>query len=222
MTYNLFHSNDYRVVAQRLTEDYLPDANLSKSAWHDTPRVPLVDTVDPERSHPGATTAAGVRWSPEYLYVAFWCQYTELNLYAGEDSKQERWGLWNRDVAEVFLNPFAERLCRYWEFEVAPNNQWIDLAIEKREETHFDAGWDSGFTHATSIDEASKLWGCEMRIPALSLGVSRIEGGMEWRINFYRCDGFGDNSQRRFLAWSPTFKPDFHVPERFGWVRMED
>ena len=215
-------SADYRVVARRLERDYLPDAKLSNSAWQGASRLTLVDTENPQRSHPGAHTEAAVRWSSEHLYVAFWCDYTELNLYLGEDPSQERWELWNRDVAEVFVTPFPERLHCYWEFEVAPNNMWIDLAVEKHEEISLDVGWNSGFEHATSIDDRSKMWTCEMRIPAVSLGINRIERGMEWGINFYRCDGFGDNSQRRFLAWSPTFQLNFHVPQRFGRVRMED
>jgi hypothetical protein len=215
-------STGYRVVAHRLERDYLPDANLSKAAWQHASRVTLVDTENPQRPHPGAKTEASVLWSSEHLYVAFWCQYTELNLYLGEDAGQERWELWNRDVAEVFLTPFLHAPNRYWEFEVSPNNLWIDLAIENFEEIRLDAGWDSGFAHASHIDARSKLWSCEMRIPVQSLGVRQIERGMEWRINFYRCDGLGDDSQRRFLAWSPTFKLNFHVPDRFGWVRMED
>ena len=181
----------------------------------------LVDTEVPQRSHPGALTEACVRWSPAHLYVAFWCQYAELNLYLGEDARNKRWELWNRDVVEVFLTPFAEAPHLYWEFEVAPNNLWVDLAVEKLDEIRLDADWNSGFAHASRIDERTRRWNCEMRVPAVSLGVPQIERGMEWRINFYRCDGFGDNSQRRFLAWSPTFQLNFHVPERFGWVRME-
>ena len=222
MTSGSVPSIDYRVFAHRLERDFLPDANLSKTAWQGASRLTLVDTENPQRLHLGAKTEASVGWSPANLYVAFWCHYTELNLYLGEDAKRERWELWNRDVAEVFVTPFPERLHRYWEFEVAPNNMWIDLAVEKREEISLDVGWDSGFEHATAIDDGSKRWTCEMRIPAVSLGINRIERGMEWRINFYRCDGFGDNSQRRFLAWSPTFQLNFHVPERFGRVRMED
>ena len=164
-------SSDYRVVAQRLEKDYLPDANLSKAAWQGGSRLTLVDTENPERSHPGAKTEAAVLWSPEHLYIAFWCHYAELNLYLGEDARQKRWELWNRDVAEVFLTPFPESPHRYWEFEVAPNNLWIDLAIERLEEIRLDAGWNSGFTHASFIDERSKLWSCEMRIPAASLGI---------------------------------------------------
>ena len=222
MTNGSVLSIDYRVIARRLERDYLPDANLSKAAWQAASRLTLVDTEDPQRSHPGAMTEASVGWSSTHLYVAFWCHYTELNLYLGEEAGQQRWELWNRDVAEVFLTPFPASPHRYWEFEVAPNNLWIDLAIEKLEEIRVDAGWNSGFAHASFIDETSKLWGCEMRIPAASLGIRHIGRGMEWRINFYRCDGLGDDSQRRFLAWSPTFQLNFHVPERFGWVRMED
>ena len=222
MTNKSVPASDYQVVARRLERDYLPDANLSKTAWQGTSRVTLVDTENPQRSHPGARTETAVRWSSEHLYVAFWCHFSELNLYLGEDAGKERWELWNRDVAEVFLTPFPEVLNRYWEFEVAPNNLWIDLAIEKLEEIRLDAGWNSGFAHASFIDERSKVWSCEMRIPAASLGIREIERGMEWRINFYRCDGLGDDSQRRFLAWSPTFQLNFHVPDRFGWIRMED
>ena len=145
MTNGPVPSNDYRVVARRLERDYLPDANLSKALWQGASRVTLVDTENPQRSHPGARTEAAVRWSSEHLYVAFWCQFTELNLYLGEDAGQERWELWNRDVAEVFVTPFPERLHRYWEFEVAPNNMWIDLAVEKLEEISLDVGWNSGF-----------------------------------------------------------------------------
>jgi hypothetical protein len=215
-------NTDYRVIARRLDRDYLPDADLFKAAWQDASRLTLVDTENPQRSHPGAHTAVAVRWSQEHIYVAFWCHYTDLNLYLGEDSGRKRWELWKRDVAEVFLTPFPEAPNLYWEFEVAPNNLWIDLAIENFKSVHLDAGWNSGFAHATSIDDRSKLWTCEMRIPAVSLGIPQIECGREWRINFFRCDGLGNDSQRRFLAWSPTFQLNFHVPERFGWLRMEE
>jgi hypothetical protein len=35
------------------------------------------------------------------------CRYHALNVSEGEAAK-ERWELWNRDVAEVFLNPQPE------------------------------------------------------------------------------------------------------------------
>jgi len=50
--------------------------------------------------------------------------------------------LWNKDVAEVFLNPQPERLWHYYEFEVAPNNQWIDLEIAGKGISDHDAKWN--------------------------------------------------------------------------------
>jgi hypothetical protein len=214
-------SNPYRVFARQLAEDFLPDADLSKPAWTGIPRVSLLDNVTAEVPPVSAKTEASVLWTRAHLYLAFWCHYEELNTYQGEDPQKERWGLWDRDVAEVFVNPFPETIYRYWEFEVAPNNQWIDLEIVNRETIITNADWNSDFAHATSVDSSSKIWNCEMRIPARSMGVTQIQPAMEWRINFYRCDGLGDSTQRRFLAWSPTQKLNFHVPERFGWVRME-
>ncbi len=102
-------------------------------------------------------------------------------------------------------------------------NQWIDLEIDKEKDPFYDAGWDSHFEHATRIDAGNHLWTCEMRIPVNSLtaGVRQTYLNMRWRINFYRADGPGDDSQRRFLAWStiPEGK-SFHVPARFGIIRF--
>ncbi|MBM3801759.1 MAG: hypothetical protein FJW26_05525 [Acidimicrobiia bacterium] len=214
-------SNEFRLVAYKVTADFSPDGDLEKDAWQRASRVSLVDTLDARRSHPGAATEVAACWSPAFLYVAFWCRYTDLNVYWGEDPQQERWELWNRDVVEVFLTPFPQTLHRYWEFEVAPNDQWIDLAVEKRDDIRLDAAWNSGFEHRCTVDADTQRWTCEMRIPSAALGLPQIERGTEWRINFYRCDGPGEDSQRRFLAWSPTLQLNFHVPERFGWVRME-
>ena len=60
-----------------------------------------------------------------------------------------------------------------------------------------------------------------MRIPVASMGVKAMRADAEWRINFYRADGPGDDSQRRFMSWStiPEGKT-FHVPTRFGIIRF--
>lgn len=84
-----------------------------------------------------------------------------------------------------------------------------------------NAGWDSGFAHATRVDENRKEWTCEMSIPAAAMGVASIRPRMEWRINFFRCDGVGEIRQRRLLAWSPPLEDSFHVPSRFGTILFQ-
>ena len=146
-------------------------------------------------------------WTPGYLYFAYWCRYQSLNIYAGEDSGKERWELWNRDVVEAFINPQPERFLHYYEFEVAPNNQWVDLEIDLTKTPFGDAGWDSHFEHATKVDAEHKVWWMEMRVPVKSMMVNAIHPGDEWRLNLYRADGPGDDTRRRFMCWSP-FPPD--------------
>jgi alpha-galactosidase len=171
--------------------------------------------------YPESATEVASFWTANYVYFAFRCKYTTLNIYEGEDAAKERWELWNRDVAEVFLNPEPARVNHYYEFEVAPNNQWLDLEIDRDKDPFNDAGWDAHFDHSTRVDEKNKVWTCEMRIPTPSMGVPEIKAGSEWRGNFYRADGPGDDSKRRFLCWStiPEGKT-FHVPTRFGIIRF--
>lgn len=210
-----------RTVSIFSPADFVPDGDLTKQEWEIAPRIIFDTSYRPGERFPEARTEVASLWSNTYLYFAFWSKYTELYTYSGEDASQERWELWERDVVEVFINPFPDRINTYWEFEVSPNNQWIDLAIDLDKTPFYDMSWNSGFDHATRIDELNGLWHCEMRIPLVSLGVERINTGTEWRINFYRCDGSGHPTQRRSLAWSPTTVANFHTPTCFGVIRFE-
>ncbi|PYU39712.1 MAG: hypothetical protein DMG53_24060 [Acidobacteria bacterium] len=118
-------------------------------------------------------------------------------------------------------NPQPERVNHYYEFEIAPNNQWIDLEIDKTKEPFNDASWNSGFEHATRIDAQNHIWTAEMRIPISSMNISAIHPGAQWRANFFRAAGKGGDDHRKFLAWSiiPEGKT-FHVPTRFGILRL--
>jgi hypothetical protein len=213
-----------RIVARQVAKDFVPDGDLDKAVWRNAAKVKLSNNADPSAPVPEAVTEAAAAWTDSNIYFAFWNNYTELNTYQGEDPKIERWQLWDRDVVEVFINPFPQRMNFYWEFEVAPNDQWVDLEINldlKAAGKMSNATWNSGFLHATRIDSAAKRWFCEMRIPVVPMGVKQIQAGSEWRMNFYRADGPGGDAIRRFLSWSPTLGASFHKPERFGIIRFE-
>lgn len=210
--------SDLLIGAQRIDEEFVPDGDPRKPVWERMPRTTFETSYEPAMRYPESRTQVTTAWSPDSLYVGFWCKYTDLNLYDDEDLTLEKWELWNRDVVEVFINPFPERFRTYYEFEVAPNNQWIDLAIDLDKDPFFDASWDSGFLHECRVDAEVKQWFCEMQIPVSAFGLQSIRPNSEWRINFYRCDGLGDDSQRKFLAWSPTFEKNFHVPYYFGRI----
>lgn len=216
------YKSDYLYLVHRVQTEWEPDGNLNREVWQKSSGVVFQTSYHPDLRHPEAETRVAAVWSSEYLYVAFWCLYTELNLFGTDDSETEKWGLWDRDVAEVFLNPFPKRINQYWEFEVAPNNRWIDLAIDLNSDPIHSAAWDSGFQHETRVFPEIRQWWCEMRIPFQAFEEAEVGPGIEWRGNFYRCDGPGDDSSRRFLAWSPTYEKCFHTPERFGRLRFVD
>ncbi|MGD0223427.1 MAG: carbohydrate-binding family 9-like protein [Terriglobia bacterium] len=204
-------------------QDFVPDGNLAKPAWRVASWVEVKRDAFTRVEFPQAATEIASLWTSEYVYFAFRCKYTTLNVYEDKDPTKEFWTLWDRDVVEVFLNPQPEHLKRYYEFEVAPNDLWIDLEIDLDKNPFNDPKWDSGFEHATHIDSKDHVWTCEMRIPVAGLkGTKPLEANTEWRLNFFRADGPGNDSQRRFVSWSPVQNDthSFHSPWSFGVIRF--
>ncbi len=216
------YQSDLLIRSTFISGDFVPDGNLRKLAWKNAAWERFDRDAFSSRTYPQAQTEVASLWSSNYLYVAFRCKYTELNIYEGEDPARERWELWERDVVEVFVNPRPEHINQYYEFEVAPNNQWIDLSIDLDKNPMNDAGWNSGWEHATHIDPQEYVWTCEMRIPVRALKAPAWPAKTEWRINFFRADGPSQESQRRLLSWSPvkSDKHSFHTPSCFGLIRF--
>jgi len=220
---NSQYIRNFTMTSKFTPADFAPDGNLSKRVWKDAPRI----TFDQDRfghiHFPDSEVQVASLWTPGYVYFAYWCRYQSLNIYAGEDPAKERWELWNRDVVEAFINPQPQRFPHYYEFEVAPNNQWIDLEIDLTKTPFGDAGWDSHFEHATKVDAEHKVWMVEMRVPVKSMMVNAIQAGDEWRLNLYRADGPGDDTRRRFMCWSALPagpNKSFHQPASFGIIKF--
>ncbi len=170
---------------------------------------------DPEQQ-----TTVRVLWSPDTLYLRFECRYREISVFADSDANGRRDQLWNRDVAEVFLQPDPSKPQFYKEFEISPNGMWVDLDI-------FPGGradLKSGLQRSVSLDRdtrgnAGGNWSAELAIPMRSL-TGHFDPRAIWRVNFYRVEG--RQEPRRYLAWKPTNteKPNFHVPSAFGRMRF--
>lgn len=216
------YTSSIQIRSRFSTENFAPDGDLKKKVWQAAEWAQFDHDMSGRIAYPEALTKVASFWTATSVCFAFWCKYSTLNIYEGEDPTKERWELWNRDVAEVFINPQPERVNHYYEFEVAPNNQWIDLEIDKEKDPFADATWDSHFEHATQVDPQKHVWTCEMRIPVNAItNRDAIRRNTEWRINFFRADGPGDDSERRFLAWSTILEgKSFHVPTRFGIIRF--
>ena len=179
-------------ISKSTAKDFVPDGSLTKPAWRGAAWVKVDRDAFKPVNFPQSATEIASLWTPAFVYFAYRCKYTTLNTFESKDPSKEFWTLWDRDVVEVFLNPQPERIKHYYEFEVAPNNLWIDLEIDLDKNPFNNAKWDSGFEHATHIDATNHVWTCELRIPVAGLkGTKPIAANTEWRVNFFRADGPG-------------------------------
>jgi hypothetical protein len=149
------------------------------------------------------------------LYLRFRCRYCSIDVHSDAEPNGRRDHLWERDVAEVFLQPdrFGEKY--YKEFEVSPNGQWLDLEITPQGLRHIA----SGIRSSVILDEASREWVADLAIPMVAIHP-RFDPAQPWRVNFFRCEGV--DPLRFYGAWQPTATPvpNFHVPEKFGTLRF--
>src|SRR5215467_2847081 len=145
------YSSGFQTETKHSSMDFMPDGDLNKALWKQAKWLEFDNDASGKSHFPEQATRVASLWTDTHIYFAFSSRYDSLNIYEGEDPKVERWQLWDRDVVEVFLNPQPERVNHYFEFEVAPNNQWIDLEIDKTKDPFNDASWNSGFEHATRI-----------------------------------------------------------------------
>ncbi|MDB5357114.1 MAG: Amidohydrolase [Phycisphaerales bacterium] len=204
-----------RLKASRIEKDFDPDGDLTKAAWQNVAIAHIDCGLRNACARPELSTTVRCLWSAEYLYLAYTCPYTRLTVFDPPSRDNKRAGLWDRDVVEAFIGADVQSPRHYGEFELAPTNERLDLAVNLPEK---DFAWNSKFTSATKVDEARHIWTAEMRIPLSSLSESRPKVGTRWRLNLFRAD----RANNAFLAWNPTLTETAHTPERFGILEFTD
>jgi alpha-galactosidase len=183
--------------------------------WKRAGEISIESYWSGEKANVGRHATAKLLWSDNALYVRFEANQTEpLIVNETPDLKTKANGLWDRDVCEIFIAPNPKVVNKYFEFEIAPTGEWIDLAIcqlpEKRE-TDFD--YDSRMKSAAKIEIGKVLMA--IKISWKSFGKTPKANDV-WKGNLFRCVGSGET--RGYLAWqaTKTEMPNFHVPEAFG------
>ncbi|HTG43972.1 MAG TPA: carbohydrate-binding family 9-like protein, partial [Verrucomicrobiae bacterium] len=194
-------------------------SDLSEESWGAAPHLRLEYGTSDGAAKPTSATLIRALYSAEALYLRYDAPYSELSQFEPARLNSERVGLWDRDVVEAFIGTDPKKEKVYYEFEVAPTNEKLDLVItpeipdvEKRLE------WESGWESFVKLDPQAKIWTTVMRIPLRALSTNQPSSGTRWRVNFYRID----RANRAFLAWNPTLNGTFHAPGRFGWLEFMD
>ena len=190
-------------------------ASLNDPQWKKAGEVRIDRYWSGKPAPSGRGFRARLLWSNTAIYVRFEMDQTEpLVVSAHPDTANKTVGLWERDVGEIFIAPDRASPNKYFEFEVAPSGEWIDLRIEvTQKERLTDLEYRSGMTAAARIETGKVLMG--MKIPFTAFRKTPKAGDV-WLGNIFRCVGLDPN--RGYLAWRPTLTktPNFHVPESFG------
>lgn len=204
-------ANQGKAVAMQMTAPRDAEGFPTPASWELAAPLRFNANWQGKNADPERETEVRLLWTFEMLFLRFRARYRTITVFPDAEPNGRRDQLWDRDVAEAFLQPDRSNLRRYKEFEVGPNGFWIDLDIAPGEKHDLK----SGLKRRAVLDEVKKLWVAELAIPMKCL-VESFDPAAAWRVNFYRCEG--PTEPRFYSAWRPTGTPvpNFHVPEAFG------
>ncbi|HEY0428930.1 MAG TPA: carbohydrate-binding family 9-like protein [Pyrinomonadaceae bacterium] len=196
-------------------EDDFSIGEFENDAWQTAEEISIEKYWSGENAPAGRHAKARLLWSETALYIRFEANQTEPLIISDAPNLETKiHGLWDRDVCEIFVAPDNRETQKYFEFEIAPSGEWIDLAIHKlpdKRETDYD--YDSKMETAARIEKDKILMAIKINWKAFGKTPQTND---VWLGNLFRCVGEGET--RGYLAWRPTKteKPNFHVTEAFG------
>ncbi len=206
--------NSDKINVKHVQSDF-PITDLDSRSWSAASEV-LVDRYWSGIKAPeGRHFTARLIWSDTALYVRFEANQTEpLVVSENPDITAKTDELWDRDVCEIFIAPDKKKRNKYFEFEIAPTGEWIDLGIEVTPKKRLtDLEYNSGMMSAVRIDKDKVVMA--IKIEWKAFGKTPRSKDI-WLGNIFRC--VGKDPTRGYLSWQATKTkvPSFHVPSKFG------
>ncbi len=165
-------------------------------------------------------TEARALYDDTFLYFSF--RSRDDNIWATLKTRDQH--LWDEEVVEVFLQADPNQTT-YIELEVNPLGTMLDIyLLDIRKPLHYES-WNSqrlkwGVQVFGTVDgkDGDREWTCEIAVPLEDVVTAKNlppRAGDRWRLNLYRVE---QRPKPTLLAWSPTFKDDFHLPGKFGEI----
>lgn len=177
-------------------------------------RLVFPGTVDP-----AVSVRFEARISGTTFHARFEVRCSEIFVNPDWSLDSAQWGLWDRDVVEVFLAVGeAAAGLPYYEFQISPLGQYFELEIfEPRK--RFNRGYRSGFSR--TVQKTPEGWTADFAVPLVAIGWMP---GQNVIGNAFACLGgdaaSGGGSSRSYWSLSLPSQahlagPDFHLPEFF-------
>lgn len=206
--------NNFKIAVTHLEKDF-SITELENKNWEKAKEVIIDKYWSGDAAPQVRHFKTKILWSDAAFYVRFEANQNEPLIVSDAPNLQTKTrGLWDRDVCEIFLAPDRNEPRKYFEFEIAPSGEWIDLGIyQKPDERITDWDYHSGMQSAARIEKEKVVMAIKIEWKAFG---KTPQSGDVWLGNLFRCVGSGET--RGYLAWSPTLtkEPAFHVPEKFG------
>lgn len=215
-------------ACNRIDREINLTGRINDPLWTMADAIQLVDVVSGKS--PKQKTEVRLLYSETRLYIAFRCE----DDYIWGTHEQRDSPVYQEECVEVFVSPSGSDH-QYFEINVSPKNTVFDACIlsnriHQRETADFMGLIDFNPDIITRVfiegefgkPGKGKFWSVEYAIPFSELfGAPNPVpiSGDQWRINLYRIDA-PEGTRKRYYAWSPTGKVDFHRPWRFGILRF--
>ena len=198
------------------------DGRLDEAAWRQAPAVSDFHF----NWWTSEQTVAKLLWDDTRLYAGYFCHDKHISA-----SVTKRHGPVSRDdCVEIFLSPNPDKIRNYYGFEINVIGTMLNFIRADWRQGPFH--WEpEGVEYRTSfhgLPQKSESpedthWILELAIPWKNFerdaaNIPPRDGDL-WRLNLNRAGGI---TNAQYSTWSPvnTPKPNFHVPEAFGWVRF--
>jgi hypothetical protein len=214
----LSHAAEPTLRSHHSAKDIPLTADANASQWKQISPV-VIESDYNGKPTPGHRMEVRSRWTDDHLYLLFVNHYQGLNLKPNPVTDADTPQLWNWDVSETFIGSDFSNIKRYKEFQVSPQGEWIDLDIDRgNQSTQAGAAWNSGYEVKARIDEGKKIWYGEMKIPFTAIDTRKPAAGNKLRIGLFRMEGILPN--RILMSWQATDGKTFHMPEKFGTLEL--
>ncbi len=204
---------------RRTAVPIIVDGRLDETAWKKATLVgDFVNNSDGSRST--YKTEAKVLYDNNFMYFAFRC--ADEKIWSTMKRRDEH--LWEEEVVEVFLQADLNQPS-YIELEVNPLGAMLDIyLLAARKPLHYESWNSEKLRWAVRVEgtvdgkAGDHEWTCEIALPMEDIVTAPHRPplpGDRWRMNLYRGEQL---PKRADLAWSPTFRDDFHIPQKFGEI----
>ncbi len=201
------------------------DGKLDEPAWRQAP-VATGFHFNWWKEGEKEQTVARLLWDDENLYVGYHCHDKHI---AAE--VVERHGPVSLDDAvEIFLSPNPDKVRNYYGFEMNVIGTMLNFIRADWYKGPFN--WEPDGVRLRTSFQGLRVkhdspdddhWILELASPLKNFEKDAAHTppreGDTWRVGLNRAGG---KTNAQYSTWAPvkTEKPNFHVPESFGWVRF--